>query len=532
MLASPTGSQAVAASPAGSESSVATSLAASTPGRSRRPVCFSLHKYFRAAGSQGSVASPPAGSQPLVASPELLPYEARQAEPQPSPSWKRKAEQDVAALQSSVDQLCEQKPEQAVVVQAVPVVTSRKQKGGRPKKAAGAPKSVYRKLTGQQTVWAIKRVQELLQVPGASRKKVFQTVAAHPDLRVSPESVQSRWRSKDFWLDWGEKQDLPGCSKAGNWRKRGQTMSRDRKGSAARGCRQTGSRNYLGRTDHCRGIVLQLSMWVEAQEAQGHELHRSDLLRQYCLYLDDAIASLRDLEQAGCLSEQQLKTLNHMLLKQTRMTQTVPRKKQAVFLLGKTGMVERRKQRVTALTPQEEQVLMESGWKFWDYILQTISQGNPQELAAFVAQPERFVLNKAETVISMSDQIPVWLKPDSGSTLMPRKVIQAVHKARKGRKSRIDLVKAVQEGREEEQNPEAEQQDRNLATAAGNPANSRCRYTLVARQLIFDFFKPGFEPRGDQDWISSPTAVRVFSFLQLVDQKNTHTHTHTHTHTD
>ena len=114
-------------------------------------MCFSLHKYFSLAGSQGSVASP-AGSQPLVASPEPLPYEARQAEPQPSPSWKRKAEQDVAALQSSVDQLCEQKPEQAVVVQAVPVVTSRKQKGGRPKKATGAPKSVYRNLTGQQTV--------------------------------------------------------------------------------------------------------------------------------------------------------------------------------------------------------------------------------------------------------------------------------------------------------------------------------------------------------------------------------------------
>jgi hypothetical protein len=210
-------------------------------------------------------------------------------------------------LQSSVDQLCEQKPEQAVVVQAVPVVTSRQQKGGRPKKAAGAPKSVYRKLTGQQAVWAIKRVQELLQVPGARRKQVFQTVAAHPDLRVSPESVESRWRARDFWLDWGVKQDVPGCSKAGSWRKAGQKIGRARRGSVARGCRQTGSRNYLGRTDHCRGIVIQVSMWAAAQEAQGHELHRSDLLGQYCLYLDDAIASLQDLEQAGCLSEQQRK---------------------------------------------------------------------------------------------------------------------------------------------------------------------------------------------------------------------------------
>ena len=88
--------------------------------------------------------------------------------------------------------------------------------------------------------------------------------------------------------------------------------------------------------------------------------------------------------------------------------------KLGVFLLGKTGMVERSKQRTTSLSPEQERQRMEAGWRFWDWVLQLISTGNSKEMAEFVAQPERFCLNRLETVISMSDQIPVWLKPDSG----------------------------------------------------------------------------------------------------------------------
>ena len=135
------------------------------------------------------------------------------------------------------------------------------------------------------------------------------------------------------------------------------------------------------------------------------------------MFLDSEIAQLTDRQQNGPpLSDWEQAALQRFQLKQKRMTQTDPRKKQAIYLLGRCGLLERSKQRTTSLTPQEEQALMESGWKFWDYILQTISQGDPKDLALFVAQPERFALNKAETVISMSDQIPVWLKPDSAKT--------------------------------------------------------------------------------------------------------------------
>ena len=134
---------------------------------------------------------------------------------------------------------------------------------------------------------------------------------------------------------------------------------------------------------------------------------------------------------------------------------------------------------------------MEAGWKCWDYILQMVSQGDIRKLAGYVAQPERFSLNRRETVISMSDQIPVWLKPDSGETLMPRKVLQAAVKAQRGRKRRAVMV---QQGLE--QSGEAGEQPRQLVCAAGNPANSRSCYTLVARQLVHHYFKPDCQPHG------------------------------------
>ena len=53
----------------------------------------------------------------------------------------------------------------------------------------------------------------------------------------------------------------------------------------SKGCRLPGKRGYLGRTDHCRELVLKTQAWAEAEQAQGHTLARLDLLRQFRLYL-------------------------------------------------------------------------------------------------------------------------------------------------------------------------------------------------------------------------------------------------------
>ena len=274
-VSSPQAAQTLVASPAASAlvASPAASQGDGTPVRTLRPVCFSLHKYF--SPSQGRQAPSPdrSGRQQIWQS-DRLPFEARQEIPQASPSWQAQAEQEAGAMQASVDSLVERQPGQAAVVQAVSRFRPVRTRGGRPKKAEGSAKASYRPLTGQQAVWAVKRIQQLLQVPGARLTKTLQSVASHPDLRVSLAAVKPKWNDREHWLEWGRKNQIDGCSKPGTWRGRGQKHGHKRRGSQAKGCRKAGSRGYLGRTDYCRGIVQAVRVWAEVQQAQGHELHR------------------------------------------------------------------------------------------------------------------------------------------------------------------------------------------------------------------------------------------------------------------
>ena len=171
-------------------------------------------------------------------------------------------------------------------------------------------------------------------------------------------------------------------------------------------------------------------------------------------------------------------------------------------MLGKTDLSERSKQRTTAMSPEEERHIVESAWKYWDYLVGLIASGDSKKMASLVAQPERFVLNFRNTVISLSDQIPVWLKPDSGKVLVPKKLFKAAAKAAKQRKRRDHAVQTA------DQTEEAADQPRKLVCVAGNPANSRSRYTLVARQLIFKYFNPKLQPEGDQRSQSQQTKHR------------------------
>ena len=120
------------------------------------------------------------------------------------------------------------------------------------------------------------------------------------------------------------------------------------------------------------------------------------------MYLDNEVAHLTDRETGHSLSELDVKMLAFFRDRQKRLESRKPRDKLGVFLLGKTGLVERAKQRVTSLTQAEEIGRMEEGWKFWDYILQLISEADPKNLHNFIAQPERLCINVYQTVISLS----------------------------------------------------------------------------------------------------------------------------------
>ena len=203
-------------------------------GKNRRPVCFSLHKYFKTA--QEHKAGPPDSSgrqQFFELHRPLQPFEARQPVPPPRPSWKAQAQQQHLALQADVEKAAMAQPQKGQDLQLVPPMPVKKQLGGRPPKPADAPKSQYKNLTGRQRVWAVQECQERLTTPGAKRQKTFEAVAK--DLGCSPGTVQGCFKARDYWLEWGQKEGIEGCRKPGSWRKPGEKTSVAKKGSKARG---------------------------------------------------------------------------------------------------------------------------------------------------------------------------------------------------------------------------------------------------------------------------------------------------------
>ena len=167
------------------------------------------------------------------------------------------------------------------------------------------------------------------------------------------------------------------------------------------------------------------------------------------------------------------------------------RDKQGLYLVNKTGFVERSKQRQTPLSVDQEVERVERGWKHWETLLWLTGCANSPELNNWVGQPERWIFNRENTVTSMSDQIPVWLKPDAGKVLVKASVGRSNRRASKQRRSRQDVAKGAEQDEEA-----AEAQPRTLTIAAGNPANSRSRFTFVARQLIHKYYKEGEQPEG------------------------------------
>ncbi len=110
-------------------------------------------------------------------------------------------------------------------------------------------------------------------------------------------------------------------------------------------------------------------------------------------------------------------------------------------MVHKTGFVERSKQRQTPLSAEQEVERVERGWKHWDTLLWLTGCADSPDLKNWVGQPERWIFNRENTVISMSDQIPVWLTPDAGKVLVKASVGRTQRSAAKKKEEQAKVSK-------------------------------------------------------------------------------------------
>jgi hypothetical protein len=169
------------------------------------------------------------------------------------------------------------------------------------------------------------------------------------------------------------------------------------------------------------------------------------------------------------------------------------RAKQAVFLLARTGFLEKAKQRVTALTPRLEKARVETAWRAFDRVVWLLANGHSsvEELSLIMREAGTVQQHREAITILQSDQIPVWLKPQAEKVLQKAEIVQEAAAQAKTRTRRKSLAAGTPQTDDKEAAGTA-----TLVKAAGNPANERWRVSFVARQRIDDYMNPNVDPTG------------------------------------
>jgi hypothetical protein len=209
--------------------------------------------------------------------------------------------------------------------------------------------------------------------------------------------------------------------------------------------------------------------------------------------LSVAVADALAEQAAGTLLPEQepyLKVWQHRLAALAGSAKA--RETTAKYLTAKTGLVERAKQRTTSLTRQQEVARLNSSWRFFDRVQWLVVAGSQsvEQLALLMRDAASVQQHRELLTISMSDQIPVWLKPQADRVLQSRAVFQAASQDKKRRTSRQPLAAGTP------QTGTKDTRQAPLVRAAGNPASGRWRVSFVARQAITGWLSDAAEPAG------------------------------------
>ena len=125
------------------------------------------------------------------------------------------------------------------------------------------------------------------------------------------------------------------------------------------------------------------------------------------------------------------------------------------------------------------------GWRFFDQALSDVATQIPEQIV--VRDPHDFILHASETAITMSDQIPVWLKVEPGKLLTSKIRL----------KLGAEQAKIRRQNRKDKNEQAADSNSVKITTtrkSAGKPP--RWRVSFIARQAVERFFDSTSDPQG------------------------------------
>jgi hypothetical protein len=356
----------------------------------------------------------------------------------------------------------------------------------------GAAPVKIKNLTGQQKVYAIEMVDASMQA-GVSKNKSMEKTAGHMKISLSQMKRLMRTEEREYWLTWAKQEDRRGQEREGTVRRRGERLTKLEKGGTDRGCRRPRKRPYLGPVQQARGLVEGVKLWADEHEELGFEIFASDLYHEYYRQLKSKLCVYQDEKNEGTFNPDKEAKFKYFEQRLQKLDDSAAaRLWQREYLAGKCGMLTRSKQRVTSLSTEQEGQLVMQGWDCWDSLLWKIGCGSEEDLKDYVADAARLCVKSQDTVVSLSDQIPVWIKCDGDRCLVRKSVTTEGRLAKRRRKSRVQVAAGEKQTEKEVEQPQTTKR------TPGNTANSRYRVTLIARQLIHNYFRPAADPQGSR----------------------------------
>ncbi|CAE7348037.1 unnamed protein product, partial [Symbiodinium microadriaticum] len=244
--------------------------------------------------------------------------------------------------------------------------------------------------------------------------------------------------------------------------------------------------------DHLKSVWHETRAWALSEEARQHILTAGDVLLDFEDRLEAAIALRQAEETAGTLDKTGQVELAAMRQKRDTLTKNKrQRDKYQVKLLAKCGLRSRACQQTANLSAEEEKARLETAWRLWDSLLQQAASPEPDKSFP-VSDIEDWARHRRETAITMSDQIPAWLKPSPGKVVtkvLRLKLAREQSKLRAAARKKGSTAKAKAEARQA-----AGPRLRSATRAPGVAA--RWRVSLVARQAVRHYFNADRQPLG------------------------------------
>ena len=335
---------------------------------------------------------------------------------------------------------------------------------------------------------------------GMSRKRIYWEMAVEHG--CSAGTAKAVFRQSERWAHMNAEHETSG-------KKRGQHVSsfasegrpaKHNAGKVPPHRRLPGKRGYLGPFDFLRAERLAVRFWAEHEEELGHAIGRGDLLRQFMkltrVRVDELAGKTADGQELLKQERDCFSFCNRRIDKWSESHRAKDRTAKA--LMRQLGWRDRQTDRVTDLSPEEEQRRMEDSWRLFDFVVSMVGGGDLQQLQHWVANPAFFAGGRRSTAVLFTDQVPVWLKVQAGNVLVSEKKLNNVREHKRRRTAVASAVAAADDAGLAVASWDLDETEAlsSLTRGPGSTDASRWRITLICRQAVEDYWQPMLPPRG------------------------------------